>query len=618
MLGALAHATSFTLVTGFASTAGVEMLASAVRGVLERGGQARIIVAVDRQGFNAAGVFRALLALRATHGNRLALGVALQTAGLLHAKALYTESATGPSLLIGSANLTRTAYEKNHELGVVLDSPPSDLCRAFKRFVDSIAPRSLDGPDAEAFLVSKGLLDAAVSPRTTPREREARAQSAIAVDQALARLAPLAALEVDAEGHLVSWIRRGYIVGRGRRGLDALVLRVPRESLVRQGYLHPSARRDLGMSSHETTSMGFGVGLIPTKDSEQLRRDARKVTLILAKLTLSLPCFGLWMPEVYWDTFIAARERLQQAASLAPEHIFELAQTHRAYLAAGGLEEEVGIILDRLEETELLVEGKRDEVRAFVLQRFRKDLALRTPAVLMSCAEFRTARQAWTPYENTHRPYRQLMVDIVQATFSATYRSGDWPRMFKSHAARHLSESIARRLEKSGGVADGDTATTILEHAARWEDEGTPMAEAVEEFRGLVEDDIRFPVPDVESLTKGAAGGDADGGGGSMKPWRTTNELRECSGGGGRARAWNQARVFDDATRGASRRVRDWPVHGAAVRRRLRGTCPAARARSSASAQRRAKPATVRPPAQSWPRRRGHPHSRRDAGDAPA
>jgi HKD family nuclease len=509
MLVALDGASSFTLVTGFASASGVELLAAAIGRVLERGGQGRILVAVDRQGFNAAGVFRSLLGLRATHGNKLALGVALQTAGLLHAKALYTEGPTGPALLVGSANLTRTAYEKNHELGVVLESPPAELCRAFKRFVDSIAARSLDGPDAEGFLVSKGLLDAVSTPRQTRPEREERAESA---QEVLAKLSPLAPRDVDGEGHLAAWIHRGYLVGRGRRGLDALVLRLPRESLVNHGYLHPSTKQDLGIASHETRTMSFGIDLIPTRDGEVLRRDARKVTLILAKLTLNLPCFGLWMPDVYWEVFLAARDRLQQAASLAPDHIHALAEKHRDYLTSGGLEEQLDVILDRLAETDLLVAGKRDAVREVVLTRFRKELALRTPTVLMNCAEFRTARQAWVPYELTSRPYRQLMVDIVQGTFAATYRSGDWPRMFRSHAARHLAESIARRLEKAGRAADGEMATAILEQASHWEQDDKPMTEAVEEFRGLVEDDIRFPVPDVEALAKGAVGSGADGG----------------------------------------------------------------------------------------------------------
>jgi len=106
------------------------------------------------------------------------------------------------------------------------------------------------------------------------------------------------------------------------------------------------------------------------------------------------------------------------------------------------------------------------------------------------------------------------MVDVVQATFASTYRTGDWPRRTVSHAARHLSESIAKRLEARGLDANGETATEILETAALWENEAKPMHEVVAEFRRLVDDEARFPVPDVEMLTKSAAAAvvDADEG----------------------------------------------------------------------------------------------------------
>ena len=44
----------------------------------------------------------------------------------------------------------------------------------------------------------------------------------------------------------------------------------------------------------------------------------------------------------------------------------------------------------------MLVPGKREGLRQFLLPRFRNELALRTPDVLAACIEFRTARQQWT------------------------------------------------------------------------------------------------------------------------------------------------------------------------------------------------------------------------------
>lgn len=510
MLSALEEATSFTLVTAFASVAGVAVVKPALSALFERGGQGRVILAVDRRGFNAAAVFETLLAMKESHGARMSIGVVLEDAGLLHAKALFTQGPRGDRLLVGSANLTRGALSANHELGVLLHEPPADVRHAFHRFVTSIAPRSLDGPDARAFLQARGLL-AAARPASPPPASGASAESSLA--GALAKLPALPPLEVEPEAHLAEWVHRGYIVGRGRRSLDALVLRLPQEQLVRIGLIRPPRREELGPSSHETRTMGYGVDLIPTGEAEQLRRDAKRVSLLLAKLTLNLPCFGLWMPETYWDAFLAARETLRGALSLAPARVRDLAAQHRGSLTGGGLESAVDQILARLEELDLLITGKRDALRAFLVPRFHAELVLRTPDVLASCIELRIARQRWAPYDQTDVPYRQLMVDIVQAAFAATYRTGDWPHRFRSYAARQVAAAIGQRLAIAGREANGETAMEILDLVSSWEDAARPMHEVVAKFRSLVGDDLAFPEPELDELAKTPSDARSDDGG---------------------------------------------------------------------------------------------------------
>lgn len=500
MLSALSDATRFILVTGFASVGGVELIANAVRGVLERGGQGRIVIAVDRQGFNAAAVFEALLDLRSGHRARLSIGVVLEGAGLLHAKALFTEGPHGGQLLVGSANLTLSALGTNHELGVLLTHPTQDVRGAFMQFVTSIAPRFLDGDDARPFLISRGLLERPSRPKPVSKA----AGIGPSVTEALSRLKILEPLELPPEEHLANWVRHGYLVGRGRRSLDALVLRLPQDQLVKNGFIRPQKREVLGLASHETRSMGYGVDLIPTADAETLRRDARRVSQLRAKLTLNLPCFGAWMPETYWDVFVAARDTLQNAHSLAPGHVHELAEKHRQYLSTGGLEAEVDRILVRLDELGILVAGKRDALRELVLTRFRRELALRSPDVLASCIEFRTARQRWAPFDQTETPYRQLMVDVIQATFASTYRTGDWPRRSRSLVAGTVAKSIEQRLRGAGGTIDESTATGIVDQASTWEALERPMLDVIAEFRALVNDDLVFPPPDLEAISSGA------------------------------------------------------------------------------------------------------------------
>jgi hypothetical protein len=102
------------------------------------------------------------------------------------------------------------------------------------------------------------------------------------------------------------------------------------------------------------------------------------------------------------------------------------------------------------------------------------------------------------------------MVDVLQATFASTYRTGDWPRRFRSHAARRIAESIEGQLGELGRDADSEVATTILDQLATWEGEQRPMAEIIVEFRRLVDDDLSFPAPDHDALINATTGSSSD------------------------------------------------------------------------------------------------------------
>lgn len=512
----LASAKSFTLVTAFATASGVAELEAPIRAVLEGGGQGHIYVAVDKQGFNLAPVFEALLALKRAYGAKLSLGLVEQVQGLMHAKALYAEGSLGPRLVVGSANLTSGAFQKNHELGVLLFDPSDDVRVAWRKFLNGLAPRQLDDEGARGFLESRGL----VARPYTPRPSAPPGGGAASLPKSRNPLADLPALPplVDApDAHLASWIHRGYIVGRGRRLLEALTLRVPIEVLVNRGLLSPTKDKSLGEGSFENQSLGYGIRLIPNVEAAEVSKEARRVSLLLSKLTLTLPCFGTWMPHAYWDRYLEAREELRRGGVLDPERMRRLATERRASLQSGALVAEVEGILNRLAELQLLADAKREAVRTELLARFERELVQRTPDVIASCVEFRTARQSWSPYESTEAPFRQLMVDLVQATFAPTYRTGDWPRRFRSHAARALAAQVADRLEDSGQAADGATAVGILDAATSWEDPERPFLEVVEEFRRFVPDDMEFHAPSVNELLARGSGDDeadaaADGG----------------------------------------------------------------------------------------------------------
>jgi hypothetical protein len=96
----------------------------------------------------------------------------------------------------------------------------------------------------------------------------------------------------------------------------------------------------------------------------------------------------------------------------------------------------------------------------------RDALERRPPELLADALEFRTARQQWSPFDQTELPYRQLMVDIIQAAFSSTYETGAWPKSSPSFAVRALGASIASVLKTRGQAADGTAAQEMLEIAS--------------------------------------------------------------------------------------------------------------------------------------------------------
>jgi hypothetical protein len=286
--------------------------------------------------------------------------------------------------------------------------------------------------------------------------------------------------------------------------MQSFVLRLPQELLLKANLIRPEKSKELSIHSHETRKLGYGIGLIPGPERRILRLDSRRTGALLGRLTLNLPCFGLWMPESYWDVFLAARETLQHTHSLPPSRVRELAEHQREDLLAGGLEREIDLILKRLAEHDLIVPGKREATRDLLVPFFGEELALRTPEVLTSCMEWRTARQRWSPYDQTDTPHRQLMVDIVRATFAATFKTGDWPRRINSQVGRQLASAIEERLEPAL-EPNAQLAMQILALATTWEYPARSMSAVTAEFRSLLGGDVAFPAPELEALTSGVA-----------------------------------------------------------------------------------------------------------------
>jgi HKD family nuclease len=136
----IASAEHFVIVTAFATSDGIALLEPAMRKCLEEGGQGTLVLALDRQHFNAADVFETLASLAEAFPNKLEIRIVRERAGLLHAKAVFAKLPDGSAtLLVGSSNLIERAFTQNHELGLwvnLLGMP--EVSRSFQLFAQKL------------------------------------------------------------------------------------------------------------------------------------------------------------------------------------------------------------------------------------------------------------------------------------------------------------------------------------------------------------------------------------------------------------------------------------------------------------------------------------------------
>jgi HKD family nuclease len=498
----IASAEHFVLVTAFATSDGIALLEPAMRTCLNAGGQGTLVLALDRQHFNAADIFEQLASLAKEFPQKLEVRIVRERAGLLHAKAVFAKLPDGTaSLLVGSANLTERAFTQNHELGLwvnLLGEP--EVSKAFQLFAQSLGGTRLDAAElsdlARHLGVPRGTNDGTdvklgFKPTPWPFDPDPPPPP------------------VPIETFVGDWLQAGSIVGRGRRGLDVLVIRTPGEQLEHLGLIHAKATKRIAAATDKTFSAGYGVRLLPDKEDERLRKDARRTQSILGKLTLNLPCFGLWMPRAYWDLFQQAVAKVQ-ADGISTEAIRAAAERRRRELDGAGIECQIDAIVADLTRGGLAKAGREDDLRAELVVHFRAQLAHRTPELVARAVGFRTQRQALASDLDLRAIARSFFVDLVQSTFAATYRTGVWPKRFRSFVGRALATGIANRLA-AGEKPSDDLALQLLDGTARWEDESVGFEKVTAEVNELLGEADDFPTVTMEELLLvDQEGGDAN------------------------------------------------------------------------------------------------------------
>ncbi|MDL4813137.1 DnaB-like helicase C-terminal domain-containing protein [Actinomadura opuntiae] len=114
------------LRTSFLTLPGVESLSGPVAALLERGGRFHAVLGGNPEQTDP-GALRLLSAVTADFGETATIHLATPSVGWQNAKTYYSRDRNGrAAAYIGSANLTRGGWDRNHEAGLVLDSDIDD------------------------------------------------------------------------------------------------------------------------------------------------------------------------------------------------------------------------------------------------------------------------------------------------------------------------------------------------------------------------------------------------------------------------------------------------------------------------------------------------------------
>jgi HKD family nuclease len=461
----IAGAAHFVLITAFVTSDGIALIEKAIRTCLEAGGQGTLILALDQQRFNGADAFGALAALADAFPHGLEVRVVPERSGLLHAKAVFAKVADGSAtLLVGSANLTQKAFTQNQELGLWVDLLGApEVSRAFQQFAQNLGGTRLEA--GELRRLARHLAGATPAPPT--RTSAPLAPWTDLIGEGSATLP----VQIPSDTFVGDWLGAGNIVSLASRDLDMLVIRAPIAQLQSRGLIKREATKSLTTATVKTSSTGYLVRLLPEEEDERLRKDSRRESSILGKLSLNLPCFGRWMPKPYWDLYRQATARAQ-AADVSTDEILKAAERRRRELESDGMETEVNAIADDFRRDGRISPGCDKELRVALLSYFRSRLAKRPPALVARAVGFRTGRMAlaWDVETDPRALARSFFVDVVQSTFAATYISGSWPQRFGSFVGRTLAARIAERCLARGEQPNDELALQLLDDAANWED----------------------------------------------------------------------------------------------------------------------------------------------------
>ena len=302
---ALKGASRIIIVSGYATLPGFNVIRPDVKQCLSKGGKATLVLGVDRTGITSADLIDSLGKLLRRYKKQLSIYLVFEQPGreFLHAKVYWGEqgSPTSAHLVVGSANLTKPAFQTNYEMSLADTGNLRRHQQQLVRFVNNLRDRRrLTAKRARK--LAKEMR--AASPTRVPRKMvgdENTSKSGRDRTKALKNvLASTTELMCETEENWIAWatdfVNEGTFMVSDA-DLDNMTITTGLNYFYEKGILPAVSQRTAGTAQIRQPAPSARIPVLPRYLSQKVKTIQQKVGRRLTNHGFKTP-FGVWVPTL--------------------------------------------------------------------------------------------------------------------------------------------------------------------------------------------------------------------------------------------------------------------------------------------------------------------------------
>ena len=301
---ALHGASEIIIISGYATLPGFQFIETEIKNCLATGGKVKLVLGLDRTGVTSADLVNALGRLLHSFPDHFTVTLIFEQSRqeFLHAKVYWGErhGATDATVVVGSTNLTASAFHINYELSIVDQGNLRHHKKKLLEFIASLRNQKQLTPRGAKRLAQEMRNFSQV--RTQRNTDEAEAPTGIARNrqETLSQiLNTVNAPEYEPAEHWRDWanefVNEGILIVSDS-DLDDMTVTTGLSSFYEKGILPKILHSTAGTAELRQSAPTARISLLPTTLSRRITAVQRKAGRRLTKNGFKTP-FGVWIPK---------------------------------------------------------------------------------------------------------------------------------------------------------------------------------------------------------------------------------------------------------------------------------------------------------------------------------